>query len=266
MEQYPLVSIVTPCYNSVEFIERTIRSVLDQDYPRLEYIVMDGGSADGTVAILEQYRDRLTFVSARDGGAADAINRGFARASGSIFAWLNADDKYVAGAVSAAVSALASAPEPKFLRDRTDLPGWADRLAWGEIDDEERRIGSGHGARLFTALAAGRRPVDSVSQVVHGGLYGRVLFAGTAPPAVVSIAPFWRPAAWAAGVIAVDALARGGAPIELLTEWDRWPHWPELLRRALLFRLAASLAHPRTPPSDIVTMLSTAERIAPYLD
>ncbi len=162
--------------------------------------------------------------------------------------------------------ALASAPEPKFLRDRTDLPGWADRLAWGEIDDEERRIGSGHGARLFTALAAGRRPVDSVSQVVHGGLYGRVLFAGTAPPAVVSIAPFWRPAAWAAGVIAVDALARGGAPIELLTEWDRWPHWPELLRRALLFRLAASLAHPRTPPSDIVTMLSTAERIAPYLD
>ena len=111
MEQYPLVSIVTPCFNSVEFIERTIRSVLDQDYPRLEYIVMDGGSTDGTVAILEQYRDRLTFVSARDGGAADAINRGFARASGSIFAWLNADDKYVAGAVSAAVSALASAPE-----------------------------------------------------------------------------------------------------------------------------------------------------------
>jgi len=82
----------------------------------------------------------------------------------------------------------------------------------------------------------------------------------------VDITPNWRPAAWAAGVIAVDALAWGGAPIELLTDWNRWPDWPQLLRRALLFRLAVSLAHPLTVPSDIVTMLSTAERIQPYLD
>ena len=102
--------------------------------------------------------------------------------------------------------------------------------------------------------------------MVHGDLFGNVLFAGSAPPAVVDITPYWRPPAWAAGVIAVDALAWGGAPIELLAEWDRWPHWPQLLRRALLFRLAVSLAHPLTPPSDLVTMLSTAERIAPYLD
>lgn len=111
MEQPPLVSIVTPCFNSVQFIERTIESVLNQDHPRLEYIVMDGGSTDGTVAILERYRGRLSFVSAPDGGAADAINLGFSRASGSIFAWLNADDTYQPGAVSSAVAALASAPE-----------------------------------------------------------------------------------------------------------------------------------------------------------
>ena len=111
MEQQPLVTIVTPCFNSVQFIERTIQSVLSQDYPCVEHIVMDGGSTDGTLAILERYRDRLTFVSAPDRGAPDAINRGFARSAGSIFAWLNADDTYLPGAVAAAVAALASAPE-----------------------------------------------------------------------------------------------------------------------------------------------------------
>ena len=161
--------------------------------------------------------------------------------------------------------ALAPLPEPRFLRGRTDLYSWADRLSWGEIDDDGR-IGSGHGARLFCTLATGRRPIEVVSQVAHGDLYGTVLFAGSAPPAMVDITPNWRPAAWAAGVIAVDALAWGGAPIELLTDWNRWPDWPQLLRRALLFRLAVSLAHPLTVPSDIVTMLSTAERIQPYLD
>ena len=162
--------------------------------------------------------------------------------------------------------ALAHVPEPRFLRDRSDLHSWADRLSWGDIEDTEGRIGSGHGARLFAELAAGRRPVDVYSQVVHGNLFGNVLFAGNAPPAVVAITPYWRPAAWAAGVIAVDGLAWGSAPIELLWDWDRWPHWRQLLRRAVLFRLAVSLAHPRTPPSELVTMLSTAERIAQFLD
>jgi len=161
---------------------------------------------------------------------------------------------------------LAEVPEPRFLRERTDLYSWADRVSWGEIDDEDGRTGSGHGARLFASLAEGRRPIDVPSQIVHGDMYGNVLFAGTAPPAVVDITPYWRPPAWAAAVIAVDALAWGGAPIELLTDWNRFPLWPQLLRRALLFRLAISLAHPLSAPSSIVTMLSTAERIAPYLD
>ncbi len=162
--------------------------------------------------------------------------------------------------------ALALLPEPRFLRGRSDLYSWADRLAWGDIDDVDGRTGSGHGARLFAALADGRRPIQARSQVVHGDLFGNVLFAGDAPPAIVDVTPYWRPPAWAAGVIVVDALAWGGAPIEVLADGDRWPDWRQLLRRALLFRLAVSLAHPLTPPSQLVTMLSTADRIAPHLD
>lgn len=162
--------------------------------------------------------------------------------------------------------ALAPFPEPRFLRGRNDLYSWADRLSWGDVDDTDGRTGSGHGARLFAALADGRRQVQARSQVVHGDLFGNVLFAGTAPPAVIDVTPYWRPPAWAAAVIVVDALAWGGAPIELLAEGDQSPDWRQLLRRALLFRLAVSLAHPLTPPSELVTMLSTADRIAPHLD
>ena len=98
MQPRPLVSIVTPSFNGAEFLEETIRSVLAQDYPRIEYLVMDGGSTDGTLKILERYRGRLQFVSEPDGGAADAINRGFRKAKGEILAWLGADDLYLPGA------------------------------------------------------------------------------------------------------------------------------------------------------------------------
>ena len=99
----PLVSIVTPCFNAAKFIEETIQSVLAQDYPRTEYIVMDGGSTDGTVEILKRYQQHLQWISEPDRGAADAINRGFAISHGEIFAYLNADDLYLPGAVTTAV-------------------------------------------------------------------------------------------------------------------------------------------------------------------
>jgi|SRR5579871_1893131 len=107
----PLVSIVTPSLNMAQFLEETIESVLNQDYPRVEYLVMDAGSTDGTLEILRRYDGRLRFVSERDGGQADAINRGFERTSGEIFAFLNADDTYLPGAVSAAVNAFTEHPE-----------------------------------------------------------------------------------------------------------------------------------------------------------
>jgi glycosyltransferase involved in cell wall biosynthesis len=101
----PLVSIVTPSLNQGQFIEETIRSVLDQDYPRIEHVVVDGGSTDGTLDVLGRY-PHLTWVSEPDGGQADAVNKGFRMAAGEIFGWLNADDLYLPGAVSSAVAAL----------------------------------------------------------------------------------------------------------------------------------------------------------------
>jgi glycosyltransferase involved in cell wall biosynthesis len=110
MAEEPLVTIVTPSYNMGAFLSETIDSVLSQDYPRIEYLVMDGGSTDGTVGILRRYGNRLRYLSAPDHGAADAINRGCESSQGSIFAWLNADDRYLPGAVSAAVRQLMAAP------------------------------------------------------------------------------------------------------------------------------------------------------------
>lgn len=110
IRQQPLVSIVTPSLNAASFIEKTIESVLRQDYPSVEYIVMDGGSSDGTLEILDRYRDRLRYSSEPDAGAADAVNRGFLKTHGSIFAWLSADDVYYPGAISAAVARLSSYP------------------------------------------------------------------------------------------------------------------------------------------------------------
>jgi glycosyltransferase involved in cell wall biosynthesis len=107
----PLVSIVTPCRNAARFIGETVRSVLDQDYPELEYLVMDGASTDGTLDVLAPYLGRLRAISAPDHGQADAVNRGFAQTHGAIFAFLNADDRYRPGAIRAAVEAFAAHPE-----------------------------------------------------------------------------------------------------------------------------------------------------------
>jgi glycosyltransferase involved in cell wall biosynthesis len=99
VEEWPRMGIVTPTYNMAEFLEETIESVLSQKYPNLDYVVMDGGSKDGTVEILRKYDGKLRWCSERDGGQGDAINKGWHALSGDIFAYINADDTYLPNAL-----------------------------------------------------------------------------------------------------------------------------------------------------------------------
>jgi glycosyltransferase involved in cell wall biosynthesis len=126
----PLVSVVTPCLNSGRFLEKTLESILGQDYPKIELIVVDGGSTDETLDILKRHSGRLQYFHAPERGAADAINRGFLRSQGSIFAWLSADDLYYPGAVRTAVARL---------RDHPEAAAIYGEASW--IDERGQRLG-----------------------------------------------------------------------------------------------------------------------------
>lgn len=105
MNNSPKISIVTPSFNQAQFLERTILSILNQNYPNLEYLIIDGGSTDGSVDIIKKYEKYLAYwVSEPDNGQTDAIKKGFEKSTGNILAWLNSDDIYLSGTLHKAAN------------------------------------------------------------------------------------------------------------------------------------------------------------------
>lgn len=121
MRNLPQISIVTPSLNQGQFIEATIRSVLSQGYPNLEYIVTDGGSTDGTLSILNRYGDQIQWVSEKDAGQTDAINKGLRLAGGEILSYLNADDVLLPGTLREVAGIFTNRPEVHWLTGRCKI-------------------------------------------------------------------------------------------------------------------------------------------------
>ncbi|MGB3697189.1 MAG: TIGR02569 family protein [Gordonia sp. (in: high G+C Gram-positive bacteria)] len=146
----------------------------------------------------------------------------------------------------------------------------ADRAAWeatplrtargaGMADPEGES--SERSAAELKILGGLRKPVDLPQQVVHGDLFGTVLFAGAAAPAITDIVPYWRPASWAAAVVVVDALAWGGAGEDLIERWSDHPEWPQMLLRAVMFRLAVHAMHPRSTAGALPGLLRVVDLV-----
>ena len=183
------------------------------------------------------------------------------------------DDEVVATGVRLH-EATAKLERPRFLT-QMPVPPWtdvdvftaADRAAWEdrplqnlplgapELPESEDRT---EAAELLTQLAGLRKPTKSPSQLVHGDLYGTVLFAGAAAPGITDITPYWRPASWAAGVVVVDALSWGDADDGLVERWDALPEWSQMLLRALMFRLAVHALHPLSSAETFPGLLRTS--------
>jgi len=114
-KKYPKITIITPSYNSCKYIEKTINSVLNQNYPNLEYLIFDGGSTDGTIDIVKKYKNNLKWVSENDKGQSDAINKGLLSASGEILSWINSNDIYLPGAFNFVVQYFIDNPDIGFV-------------------------------------------------------------------------------------------------------------------------------------------------------
>lgn len=126
---YPKISIVTPSFNQGEYLEKTILSVINQNYPNIEYILIDGGSTDGSVDIIKAYEKYLSYwISEKDQGQSDALNKGFKVAAGEIFAYLNSDDLYLPDTLITIAESFISSPEADIIYGHSNIINDADKI------------------------------------------------------------------------------------------------------------------------------------------
>ena len=167
-KEWPKISIVTPSYNQGRFLEETIRSVLLQNYPNLEYIIMDGGSTDNSVEIIKKYEPWISYwTSEKDGGQVAAINRGFQQSTGTIFNWLNSDDIYLKNALRRVAEV--------FVADSTIQLLFGEHFnitEQGEIKNRDT-IGANR-VTLFHVLYMGRWPFHQESVFFRKDLWSKV--------------------------------------------------------------------------------------------
>ncbi|MBC7489304.1 MAG: glycosyltransferase [Glaciimonas sp.] len=162
LKEYPRLTIITPSYNQGQFLEETILSVLDQDYPNLEYIIIDGGSTDNTLQVIKKYERYLSYwVSESDRGQSHALNKGLQRASGDLVGWINSDDVYVRGAFRKVINAFSRNPDCILVHgDRILIDSTSNVYGWGMSGkfDPERS-----GFNVCSETAFWRRDVRSKS-------------------------------------------------------------------------------------------------------
>jgi len=170
VDTLPLVSIITPSFNSGEFLEQAIQSVVTQAYPHLEYLIMDGGSTDNTLSILRRYGPPVVWISEPDKGQADALNKGFRRAQGEIIGWLNADDTYHPNAIVSAVAHLQARPEVDLIYGHFNFMDAAGQIIHSHITPEFslKRLLSGDAVIPQTSMFFRRRILDEIGGVEAG--------------------------------------------------------------------------------------------------
>ena len=151
---------------------------------------------------------------------------------------------------------------PRLLDDRDDLPTRASAAAWGE---RTPKLDPRAGGVTFDELAGRRRPVDLKPQVVHAELFGAVLFDDDGVPAVIDLMPAWRPREWSAAVIVIDAVAWGGADEGLMDRWAHLDAWPQMLLRAVLYRLALHAQHPEASARTLAGLERAADLVGTRL-
>ncbi|GAB3871924.1 TIGR02569 family protein [Kibdelosporangium lantanae] len=155
--------------------------------------------------------------------------------------------------------ALKGMPRPRFIDARQDVFAVADRVSAGEL---EMPLSQDRGGKLYGDLVGKRKQTKQNRQVVHGDLFGNVLFVGDAEPGLIDFRPYWRPPEWSAAVVVVDALAWGGADDGIIGRWAHLDEWPQMMLQALLFRLAVHSLHPKSTTES----LKGLERVAQSVD